>query len=89
MSGQTVPKEFNDANIRVAREFKAERNDLLKANQLLQSLIGNRDKEVDRLREALKFIADVQEPFLESTAYLMWHKAREALALSPADRGTP
>lgn len=49
MSKQTAPKEFNDANIRVAREFKAERDDLLKANQILQTLIGNRDKEVDRL----------------------------------------
>ena len=53
MGEQTVPKEFNDANIRKAREFKAERDDLLKANQILQALIGNRDAEVDRLRAAL------------------------------------
>src|SRR4051812_4769428 len=33
--------------------------------------------ELARLRAALEFIASVQEPFLGSTAYLMWHKARE------------
>jgi hypothetical protein len=32
------------------KEIVDERDDLLKANQILQALIGNRDKEVDRLR---------------------------------------
>lgn len=31
MTEQTVPKEFNDANIRAARRFKAERDALVKA----------------------------------------------------------
>ena len=31
MTERTVPKEFNDANIRVAREFKAERDVLIEA----------------------------------------------------------
>jgi hypothetical protein len=33
------------------KEIVDERDDLLKANQILQALIGNRDKEVDRLRK--------------------------------------
>lgn len=43
------------------KEIVEERDDLLKANQILQALIGNRDKEVDRLREALRpFAAQVE-----------------------------
>lgn len=48
------------------KEIVEERDDLLKANQILQALIGNRDKEVDRLRKqvemamsALRHITDI------------------------------
>ena len=35
--------------------------------------------EVEKLRAALQFISDCEGPLLESTAYLMQAKAREAL----------
>lgn len=41
------------------REIVEERDDLLKANQILQALIGNRDKEIDRLREVFNQVKTV------------------------------
>ena len=38
MSERMVPKEFNDANIRAARRFKAERDDLVKALEQIAAM---------------------------------------------------
>jgi hypothetical protein len=89
-------------NTATLESVAAERDDLLKANQILQALIGNRDKEVDRLRDAIETFTDVfsegSEDYPDDECVVVkggrtsdftltiGHFRRAALALSQADR---
>lgn len=63
--------------------------------ELLQRLVSigvdleDAEAEIERLRAALKEIAAFEGPFLASTAYVMWHKARDAIAVEQSKEPTP
>ncbi len=50
------------------KEIVEERDDLMKANQILQALIGNRDKEIDRLRSLVESLCDDNERLIRRCA---------------------
>ena len=70
------------------KEIVDERDDLLKANQILHALVSNRDAEIERLRSALtQFVAccDTSPPTSLIIEIGMACKvARDALALPQA-----
>lgn len=72
---------------KVIAALRQERDDLLKANQISQALIGNRDAEVDRLRIALEDLINFADCDIGDGNDAL-DVARAALALPQAEGKT-